>query len=435
MFVLAFVARLVLCALLGSCQARVSASTDDHGSRTPTPAPPASSEPPVERPVPQLFGRSVASIPDPDRAGVFDVVVSDRIDVVDGQSVGTVWVLDSARRNVLFAVHGDENGANFGWRVSGFGPPRSNTRGTFLVSALGDESHRGQVRVYSLATRSLVRALTSPASHDQFGFCVDAACDVDGDGVPDIVIGAPCIWHAAPRFGSVYVYSGANGTLLNLIVDDEPDACSGSTVAAWRDEKGPAIAVGQARGDGEIVVRGALDGAVRFRVASRGRFRNGLGCVVVESAGRKLLAVGRPGLGTIELFDCLSGERVRVVDTLLPTSAWALAALGDPLDERRTLLFIGDDEGGGFDQGSVRLFSIPDLEPVFEYTSPVESATTWRLGTSATWIRAPDGSEAQSVLVVGSGHEFEKSPGGLWYFDVARGAVLRSLTREQLVTR
>ncbi len=53
------------------------------------------------------------------------------------------------------------------------------------------------------------------AFQDQFGHSVAYAGDVNGDGTPDFIIGAP---EADPggldRAGCAYVYSGANGTLL-----------------------------------------------------------------------------------------------------------------------------------------------------------------------------------------------------------------------------
>ena len=49
---------------------------------------------------------------------------------------------------------------------------------------------------------------------DQFGWVADNAGDVDGDGINDMVVGAPTVRQQARVNGAVYVYSGKTGTLL-----------------------------------------------------------------------------------------------------------------------------------------------------------------------------------------------------------------------------
>ena len=52
---------------------------------------------------------------------------------------------------------------------------------------------------------------------DFFGFVAEAIGDIDGDGAGDYIVGAPNSSASALYGGAAYVYSGADGTLLNVV--------------------------------------------------------------------------------------------------------------------------------------------------------------------------------------------------------------------------
>jgi hypothetical protein len=66
----------------------------------------------------------------------------------------------------------------------------------------------------SLRNGAVLHTLEGPA-HAAFGSSVDGGCDVDGDGVPDVLVGAPRD-HLKPleESGGVAVFSGATGKEL-----------------------------------------------------------------------------------------------------------------------------------------------------------------------------------------------------------------------------
>lgn len=72
-------------------------------------------------------------------------------------------------------------------------------------------------------------------TYGYFGASVAGGEDVNGDGVPDVVVGAP--WNGAEgcRSGSVFVYSGADGSLLLRINGDQRGDQFGHTVAMMPD--------------------------------------------------------------------------------------------------------------------------------------------------------------------------------------------------------
>ena len=67
----------------------------------------------------------------------------------------------------------------------------------------------GQAFAYSGATGSLLRQFTGVSPCDYFGRALAAPGDLDGDGVTELIIGAP-------GAGQYFVYSGGDGTLLSV---------------------------------------------------------------------------------------------------------------------------------------------------------------------------------------------------------------------------
>jgi hypothetical protein len=108
---------------------------------------------------------------------------------------------------------------------------------------------------------------------------VTAAGDVDGDGIDDVVVGAP--WYrreTADKTGRMEIRSGRSGTVLAELVGDEADCWFGWHVRRAPDPDGrgrPALLAASLRHpvDGKVgvgvldlvVLRPAPDGAVRER--------------------------------------------------------------------------------------------------------------------------------------------------------------------------
>lgn len=72
----------------------------------------------------------------------------------------------------------------------------------------------GAVELWSGGDGSLLRRVTSNESNDLFGFSATSAGDLDGDGLDDIVVGAPMSRAGGAASGRVDVISSATGKVL-----------------------------------------------------------------------------------------------------------------------------------------------------------------------------------------------------------------------------
>jgi len=154
--------------------------------------------------------------------------------VVSGASASDTFVQPV---HVLAMFHGPTTGkgAYFGWAVSELGDIDGDHVTDLIIGEVNGGSHiRGRVWAYSGRTGRLVFRRAGRAN-DQNGYAVAAAGDVNGDGVPDVVSGAPGVGHAV---GHAYVYSGATGRTLARLHGHRPGDQFGAAVAGAGDVNG-----------------------------------------------------------------------------------------------------------------------------------------------------------------------------------------------------
>src|SRR5262245_60032407 len=83
--------------------------------------------------------------------------------------------------------------------------------------------------------------LTGEAPTDQFGWAAERLGDINGDGAEDFIVGAPSSTAGGGlNAGRAYVYSGRDGTPLN-VVTGAPGDRTGYSVAGIPDTDGDGV--------------------------------------------------------------------------------------------------------------------------------------------------------------------------------------------------
>jgi len=161
------------------------------------------------------FGRSVSAAGDVNADGFADLIVGAPGRQVSGQPhSGKAFVISGADGTRIYSLSLGGSSlalAHFGESVSGAGDVNNDGFPDVIVGAHwadpGGLSDAGSAFVYSGLDGSILYQWDGAAGGDSFGKSVSGAGDVNGDGFPDLIVGAR-------NAGSAYVYSGVDGSIL-----------------------------------------------------------------------------------------------------------------------------------------------------------------------------------------------------------------------------
>ncbi|MEQ8763709.1 MAG: FG-GAP-like repeat-containing protein [Planctomycetota bacterium] len=193
------------------------------------------------------LGRSLAAIGDLDGDGAGDILLGAPqydFDAPEQSGPGYVEVRSSASGAPIRSLTGDRTADGFGFSVASAGDLDGDGFPEVLVGA-PQPSGNGYARVYSgrfLATGQgppVMFAMTGRAQGDAFGSLVRGAGDLDGDGSPDFVVGAPLADEGGLQdAGSLSCYSGASGKLLRRLRGQAAEDYFGKAAAGLGDLTG-----------------------------------------------------------------------------------------------------------------------------------------------------------------------------------------------------
>jgi len=275
------------------------------------------------------FGSAVAIAGDVDNDGWEDISVGAPFDETAGYLSGAVRVFSGRDGELLQEFHGLKLYERLGWSVARLGDVNGDGFADILAAApfAANPFGPGVVRVWSGRDGSLLRTFTGLSNNDQFGYGIASAGLVDGDAVPDIVVGVPYDDLAGTNKGAVRVFSGASGALLLQVLGDEVNSAFGAAVAGLGDVDGDGasdIAIGVRNDDGT----GGTDA----------------GRVLVVSGTSGGVLVDRAGTSSVGML------------------GWSLAAPGDVDGDGKPDVLAGEpgDDSAGGDAGRALLLSGAD---------------------------------------------------------------------------
>lgn len=278
----------------------------------------------------------------------------------------------------------DGAGAGFskGWALARTGDVNADGVPDLAVGCTDTFVGPGTVQVVSLADGTVIRTLTGEAVGNTFGSAVDAGFDVDGDGVGDVISGAPGFDVGNPfdNRGRAYVHSGATGNLLFTVTGGNAFDAFGSSVALLGDVDGDgrsefAVGAPGATGSaGQVTVFRGING-VAFWARTGDVAGDRFGASVAAAGditgdGVPDLLVGAPyktvgglaGAGRIHLFSGATGLLVRAFDATQAAEHLGVAVASVPdldADGVRDVVGGAPDHDGPWliDSGRARAWS------------------------------------------------------------------------------
>jgi hypothetical protein len=196
------------------------------------------------------FGYAVAALGDVNGDGVPDMAIgTPKLNASeDLPDVGAVYIFSGANASLIRQLNSPSQtlSGRFGSAVANAGDVNHDGVNDLIIGAPG-ESH---AYVFNGSTGALIFTIASPAAANadkipSFGYAVAGGQDLNRDGTPDFVIGAP---NQNSLKGAAYTFSGSNGSLLKTLRGpNQSFAKFGTSVALTPDVNGdgrPDILVG-----------------------------------------------------------------------------------------------------------------------------------------------------------------------------------------------
>jgi hypothetical protein len=296
---------------------------------------------------------------------------------------------DLAAQEVLLSKDGDTAGDGFGYSVAFAGDTNKDGWEDVVVGARDDDpggiGNAGSAFVYSGKTGALLHALHGNTASDVFGYSVAGVGDLDLDGRDDIAVGATRDEIFLPNTGSVRLFSGQTGAQLFAVYGSQADSLCGASVDGcgdWNGDGRPDLVIGAPNHDitifttvienaGLVRVVSGVDGTtiVNFNgIAAHQNFGWAVaGAGDVDDDGFQDIVVGSPtastGLSAAGKAQVYSGKLKSLLFTVSGTAASDQLGIGvgaagdvnaDGFDD-----IVAGAYGAGGNAGSVRVFLGP----------------------------------------------------------------------------
>lgn len=234
----------------------------------------------------ESFGAALAVVPDLDDDGLPELAVGAPTALVEQHSAGRVLIISTRTARTLLTLNG-QPGERFGSAIAALPDLDDDGVGELLVGAPGASlggRDAGAAHVVSLKTGERLLSYDSVFPGALLGSAVAALDDVDGDGKPDLALGAPGSDRGGYDAGSVLLVRSSDARLLLRIDGDAPGMRLGRSLLALGDVDGD---------ERHDLIAGLL--ALPDRAAPPGALRAYAGREVVVLTEEEERAEGKPG--------------------------------------------------------------------------------------------------------------------------------------------
>ncbi|MCA8955290.1 MAG: FG-GAP repeat protein [Planctomycetes bacterium] len=200
------------------------------------------------------FGAAVAAAGDVDRDGSGDLWVGAPDDDGAASAVGALYLFSGRTGARLDRIVGTLVGARLGAALAAAGDIDRDGVPDVIAGAPDAQRSAGEARVFSGATRRLLFTTTGEQEGGRHGTAVAGVGDVNRDGYPDFAVGEPGDLRAPEPIGHVRVFSGRDGVGIDRFVGAGAGAHFGLAVTGAGDGNGDGVADFVCAGSKQVVV-------------------------------------------------------------------------------------------------------------------------------------------------------------------------------------
>ena len=186
------------------------------------------------------FGHSVVGLGDVDGDGVPDQAIGEMGNTTFGYNTGAAYVYSGATGLLLQSWNGSAGNNRFAEHMANLGDIDGDGRDDLVVSSMFEQP-TGTAHVLSASTGATLYSLTGYDPTEVFANSVGPAQDVDGDSIPDIMVGSDRYYQAGGYTGMGRVFSGATGEEIRRFSPASPDGRAGLAVCGLGDLNGDGL--------------------------------------------------------------------------------------------------------------------------------------------------------------------------------------------------